>query len=136
MDEKTKHQTKNVKEIIKEYVLLRDDLKDWLRQRDNEEKERKEVLEKLEVLLLNEADKSGVSSFKTKYGTAYKVLTEHYRISDWSSFIAFVKETDNFSLLQKRVTKTVAKEVHSETGELPRGLDYFSEYKINVRRPS
>jgi hypothetical protein len=129
MDEK-------VSDVIKMYVDLRDSLKQWQKEVSSEEAARKKVLEELEVKLLIKADEDGVDSFKTPYGTAFKSLTEHYRIADWPTFVEFVKETDNFALLQKRVTKTVAKEVHEETGILPLGLDYYSEYTINVRRPT
>ena len=127
---------KSVSETIKEYVKLRDAILAWKKKNDELEAKKKAALEKIEVWLLDQANKTGVDSFKTEHGTAYKTLKEHYRIQDWSAFIEFVKETNNYALLQKRVTKTVAKEVHNETGELPKGLDYFSEYTINVRRPS
>jgi len=129
MDEK-------VGDVINRYVNLRDSLKEWKKEVEIEEAARKKVLEELEVKLLIKADEDGVESFKTIYGTAFKSLTEHYRIANWPSFIEYVKKTDNFALLQKRVTKTVAKEVHVETGLLPDGLDYYSEFTMNVRRPT
>ena len=122
--------------VIKKYVTLRDKLTAWQRKRDEEEKNKKAELEVLEMWLLEKTKELGVESFKTEYGTAYRSTEEHYRIRDWSSFIEFVKKTDNYSLLQKRVTKTAAKDVHIETGEIPAGLDYFQEYKVNVRRPT
>jgi len=122
--------------VIKKYVTLRDKLTAWQRKRDEEENNKKAELEVLEMWLLEKTKELGVESFKTEYGTAYRSTEEHYRIRDWSSFIEFVKKTDNYSLLQKRVTKTAAKDVHIETGEIPAGLDYFQEYKVNVRRPT
>jgi len=127
---------KNVGVAIKQYVSMRDKLFEWKKKRDEEEAKRKAALEEIEMWLLQQADVMGVESFKTSFGTAYKVTEEHYRIQDWDTFVEYVKETDNFQLFQKRVTKTAAKEIYSETGELPKGLDYFQEYKINVRRPT
>jgi len=126
---------KNVGEAVESYVALRDELQAWMKERDAEEREKKDQLEQIEVWLLQMADNTGVESFKTQYGTAYKTFDEHYRIQDWDSFIQYVKDTDNFQLIQKRVTKSAAKEIHNETGELPIGLDYFKEAKMHVRRP-
>jgi hypothetical protein len=123
-------------EIIQKFVSLRDELTEWKRSVDEEERRRKAELTKLEVILLGKADELGVDSFKTEYGTAYKTMEEHFRVQDWNAFVEYVKETGNFSLFQKRVTKTAAKDVLVETGELPRGLDRYQEFKINVRRPA
>jgi len=126
----------NIGEIIRRYVELRDSLSEWKKKMDEEERARKTELEKIEVQILQKADELGVDSFKTEHGTAYKTTDEHFRIDNWEEFVDYVKKTDNFSLFQKRVTKTVAKEVYTETGELPGGVGYFQEFKINIRRPT
>lgn len=127
---------KNVGAAVAKYVTLRDSLTEWSRKKDAEEQKRKKKLEEIEMWLLQQSEALGVDSFKTEYGTAYKSMEEHYRIQDWNQVLEYVKRTDNFQVFQKRVTKTAVKEIQTETGELPDGLDYFTEFKMHVRRPT
>jgi hypothetical protein len=127
---------KNVAEAVEAYVAMRNELRAWKKEVDQEEADRKKILEDIEMWLLSKADEMGVDSFKTPMGTAYKQIQEHYRIGDWVSFVDFVKRTNNFQLFEKRVAKLAAKEIHQTNGEVPDGLDYSSEYVIHVLRPS
>lgn len=126
---------KDVKAAVKRYVALRDKLREWQKKREEEEALRKKTLEEIEMWLLLKADELGVDSFKTEFGTAYKSFNERYRINDWEKFVAYVKETNNFQLFEKRVAKLAAKEVHQEAGEVPSGLDYSREAVMHVLRP-
>lgn len=127
---------KNVGDAVKFFVLQRDRLRAWTKKMEEEEARRKQALLEIEMWLLTQADKLGVDSFKTSFGTAYKQIKEHYRIGNWEDFVAYVKETNNFQLFEKRVAKLAAKEIHNTTKEIPRGLDYSSEYVMHVLRPS
>lgn len=126
---------KNIGDAIKAYVAARDRLRAWTKKRDEEEAARKHILEEIETWILARSNELGVDSFKTPFGTAYKQLKEHYRIGDWSSFVEYVKRTGNFQLFEKRVAKLAAKEIHQTDGKIPDGLDYSSEYGVNVLRP-
>jgi hypothetical protein len=125
----------NIGAVVEKYVSLRDDLRTWKKGVDEEEARRKRELEEIEMSLLLQADKMGVDSFKTPFGTAYKQLAEHFRIGDWPKFVEYVKRTDNFQLFEKRVAKLAAKEIQQTVG-LPDGLDYSSEYVMHVLRPT
>lgn len=126
---------KNIGDAIKAYVAARDRLRAWTKKRDEEEAARKHILEEIETWILARSNELGVDSFKTPFGTAYKQLKEHYRIGDWGSFVEYVKRTGNYQLFEKRVAKLAAKEIHQTDGKIPDGLDYSSEYGVNVLRP-
>jgi len=130
----SKKKERTIADIVGEYVQLRDSLREWQKQRDLEEQGMKAALTALEMTLLGKADELGVDSFKTSFGTAYKQIDEHYRIADWDQLVEFVKETGNFQVFQKRVTKTAVKEIYDEKGEVPPGLDRFTEATIHVLR--
>lgn len=127
---------KNIGEAVEDYVTRRDNLRAWKKEVDEEEARQKQEMTEIESFLLSKADELGVDSFKTPYGTAYKSVKDHYRIGDWSTFVEYVKTTGNYQLFEKRVAKLAAKEIHQTDGELPAGLDYFSEYVIGVLRPT
>lgn len=127
---------KTIDDAVKDYVTKRDRLKAWMKKRSEEEERRKGDLAKIEAWLLEKSNMLGVDSFKTESGTAYKQLTEHFRISNWESFVEYIKRTGNFQVLEKRVAKLATKEIRDTTGELPNGIDVFSEYTIHVLRPT
>ena len=93
-------------------------------------------LDSISMWLRDKADQIGVDSFVSKkYGTAYRNIKKSYRVSDWDEFIEYIKETDNFQLLEKRVAKKAAAEIHAEERAVPPGLTYVEEVEFNVLSP-
>lgn len=131
----TKLEFQNVGAAIEKYVDRRDYLRELHRNNEAKEAAIKDELEAISMWLREKADEMGVDSFKTPFGTAYRSLKESYRIEDWDSFIEFIKSTDNYQLLEKRVAKNAAREIHKADGEVPPGLDYVTEVEFNVMRP-
>ena len=142
---------KTVDEAIEIYVDTRDALRLHMKKAKEKEEELKELMDKISTWLRDKADEIGVESFRTKHGTAYRNVKQTYRIRDWDAFVEFIKETDNFQLLEKRVGKRAAAEVHQHNvalnkehendeeytpiDEIPAGLDYIVEVEFNVLRP-
>ncbi len=150
-----------VDEAIKTYVDKRDYLRLLHKKNEETENNLKDELEAISMFLREKADALGVDSFKCSSGTAYRSLKETYRIVNWDDFIEFIKKTDNYQLLEKRVAKNAAREIHRANLEaqkkakdtllienpelseeeinfpspLPEGLEYFSEIEFNVLRP-
>ena len=128
---------KSIDEAIKAYVETRDELR--VVQRDFKAKETgmKDTLERISMWLRDKADELGVDSFSSKaYGTAFRSVKTSYRVATrgWDSYIDWVKATDNFQCLEKRVAKLAVKEIHDATGQLPPGLDYVAEVEMDVRK--
>jgi hypothetical protein len=121
---------------VQVYVTKRDDLRAWSKVMAEEETARKAELERIEVWLLQKADSLGVDSFKTPHGTAYKAKSEHYRVGNWDEIVEFIKRTNNFQILEKRIAKLATKEIQEQTGEIPPGITYTAEYVMNVLRPT
>src|SRR5574340_557204 len=153
-----------VDEAIKTYVEKRDYLKLLHKQNELKEQELHDELDAIAMFLREKADALGVDSFKCASGTAYRGTKETYRIVNWDDFIRWIKETDNYQCLEKRVAKKAAREIHyanlaeqkkltSELAQatdphvienimsainvspLPKGLEYFSEVEFHVLRP-
>ena len=124
---------KTVAEAVAMYVKLRDELRRIQHEFNEKEKEAKDVLEQISMWLRDKADSLGVQNFKTDAGTAYRSTKKIYRITDWDAFTAYVRETDNFQLIEKRVAKRATAEVHESEG-LPPGIEYFEEVEFLVNR--
>jgi hypothetical protein len=99
-----------VDEVIAAYVKLRTK-KDAI---EAEAKDRvkgvKEKLEQLEAWLKEKADEQGVTSFKTKHGTAFLTTTDYANVGDWDAVLEFVRENEAFDMLEKRISKIAVRE--------------------------
>lgn len=126
----------SVDDAISTYVELRDNLRVHMKEAKAVEDNFKTELVRIEMWLRDMSDKLGVDSFKTQSGTAYKVTNEFYRIGAIELFNAYVLETGNLQLFEKRVAKNAAREIHKTDGTVPPGLDYTTEIGFNVKRPT
>lgn len=122
-----------VAEAIESYIAKRDELRQLQHEFNEKEAKLKTDLEVISSWLRDKADELSVDNFKTKFGTAYRSTKKFYRISDWDVFVGWVKETDNFQCIEKRVAKRATTEVHESDG-LPPGLEYFEQVEFLVNR--
>lgn len=122
-----------VDELTKKYMRLRE----IKAQYDKEHKERtakvKEAMNRIEALLLQFFEQTGQSSAKTEFGTPYLSLRESYSVADRDTFLQWVRENEAWEMLESRVGKSAVEAFKEETGDLPPGINYSAERKINVR---
>jgi hypothetical protein len=125
-----------VDEVIAAYVKLRTK-KDAI---EAETKDRvkgiKEKLEQLEAWLKEKADEQGVTSFKTKHGTAFLTTTDYANVGDWDAVLEFVRENEAFDMLEKRISKIAVRGYIEANKEVPPGVNYGTKLEVNVRKPS
>lgn len=126
---------KTIDEAIGVYVDVRDELRRHQKKAKEREEELKAFMDKISMWLRDKADEVGVDSFKTKHGTAYRAEKKSYRVADWDAMVAYIKETDNFQLLEKRVAKRACEEIHRLDGDVPPGIEFSIEVEMNVLRP-
>jgi len=124
----------SVKEAIRDYRVIRDDLAARRHEYQSVEKSLKASMEEISMFLRDKADDLDVDSFKTDEGTAYRVTKTRYSVGDWQEFSAWVLENDMLQCLEKRPAKLAVQEVLEETGELPPGLTVFSEVDMQIRK--
>lgn len=126
----------NVEDVISTYMKLRG-------QKDSIEKETKEKvaaikekMEKLEAWIKEQADAQGVTSFKTRSGTAFLTTTDFATVADWDAMIDFVKENEAYDLLEKRVSKVAVRGYIDQTKAVPPGVNYGTRLDVNIRKPA
>lgn len=104
---------------------------------EKEHKERTAKVNKgmkhIEARLLQFFEESGQTSAKTVHGTPYISLRETYSVADREVFLDWVKENEAWELLESRVGKAAVEAYKDEHGDLPPGINYSSERKVNVR---
>ena len=97
-----------------------------------------EIEEQMAVLkhkLIEISKETGVTSFSTPYGVAYRTVKSRYWTNDWDSFYSFMREHGTMELLEKRIHQTNMKEFLENKPDVhPPGLNIDSEYEITIRR--
>lgn len=126
----------NVDDVIATYMKLRDQKAAI----EGEVKEKvstiKAKMDKLEAWIKEKADAEGVTSFKTKHGTAFLTTTDYANVADWDAVLNFIQENQAFDMLEKRVSKTAVRGYIDQTKAVPPGINYGTKLEVNVRKPA
>ena len=99
-------------------------------------KDIKENMSKLEAWIKEKADADGVTSFKTKHGTAFLTTNDFARVADWDAMLEFIQENEAYDLLEKRVSKVAVRGYIDMNKAVPAGVTYGTRVDINVRKPA
>lgn len=93
-----------------------------------------ELQDKIEALLLQRFQEMGVESIRTQAGTAYTTVRTSATVADWDAFLAFVKSSDSFEMIERRVSKTAVEQYKAAHSDLPPGLNWSEARSVNFRR--
>jgi hypothetical protein len=128
--------TVNIDDVVATYMKLRS-------QKDAIEAEVKDSvsvikskMEKLEAWIKDQADQQGVTSFKTKHGTAFLTTTDYAQVGDWDAVLNFIRDNEAFDMLEKRVSKIAVRGYIEHTKSVPPGVNYGTKLEVNIRKPS
>ena len=128
--------TINVDDVIATYVKLRE-------QKAVIEAEAKQKvaafvakMDKLEAWIKEQADAQGVTSFKTKHGTAFLTTTDYANIADWDAVLNYIRENEAYDMLEKRVSKTAVRGYIDLNKAVPPGINYGTRLDVNIRKPA
>jgi len=124
----------NIADKVKIYIRLRD--RRAQRKKDFEESDAgdKAAQEKIEAMILEQFNEDGTDSVKTEFGTAYRSIKTTASVADWDATLDFIRKNDFWSLIEKRVNKTVVEQYMEDTEELPPGVNVTRVNSINIRR--
>lgn len=144
----------NVDTVIEKYVTLRNIKRDLERDHEENLKPINEKLEKIETWILGKMIETGVDSFKTKNGTAYKSVKTSCSMADSNVFKEFVfmpviewlKQTfsidvspdtllavPKWNLVDFRALKSGVELYNEDYGQIPPGLNVTQTTTVNVR---
>jgi hypothetical protein len=121
-------------ELIGKYVEIRDKKAEIKAEYDAKIAKIDAVLDKIECALLASFQQTGTESVKTDSGTAYIVERNYCTAADKSAFLDFVKDKDEWGLLEIRPMKSAVETYKSLHNDLPPGLNWRSEVVVNIRR--
>lgn len=126
-----------IEKIVQAYIKIRD-TKDRLYQEYKAQTEELEAqMDVLKHRLVEISKETGVTSFSTPHGVAYRTTKQRYWTNNWEEFYKMMQEHDAMSLLEKRIHQTNMKEFMEQNPDLhPPGLHIDSEYEITIQRRS
>ncbi len=125
-----------VDDVIATYMKLRSQKEAIEAQMKEQSAVIKAKMEKLESWIKEQADVQGVTSFKTKHGTAFLTTTDYANVADWDAMLAFVRENEAYDLFEKRVSKTAVRGYIEQTKAVPPGVNYGTRLDVNIRKPT
>lgn len=125
-----------MEELVDKYIELRDAKSKVKAAYDAKIAKLDAVLDKIEGVLLQQFNESGMESVRTKSGTAYKQMRTSAGVADWDSVLEYIRENDLWNMLERRVSKAAVEQFKEAHGDLPPGINWREEVVINVRRAS
>ena len=124
--------TERIAKAVEAYVAARDRLKALTADYDAKAAKLKEIIDRLEVMLLTELPK-GVESVKTVYGTVYRTTKKSASVADWTLVLKFVQDHGAWDMLTKGVNKAEVSR-YIDDGIMPPGVNYAETKTVGVRR--
>lgn len=124
-----------IDDVIRTYVKLRDQKAAV----EGEVKERvdqiKGKMAKLEAYLKEQMDAQGLTQFKSDHGTAFLTTTDFANVANWDEVLQFIKDTESYDMLEKRISKTAVRGYMDQYKKVPPGITYGTKLDVNIRKP-
>lgn len=124
-----------IEKIVQAYIKIRDTKERMYQEYKQKDDELQGQMDVLKHKLVEISKETGVTSFSTPHGIAYRTVKSRYWTNDWESFYAMMQEHKAMGLLEKRIHQTNMKEFLDQNPDLhPPGLNIDSEYEITIQR--
>lgn len=121
-------------DAIAAYIKLRDKKTEIERKQKEELAPIKDAMAKIEGWLQRHLLEEGGESLKTEFGTAFLQTATSATVRDWNATLDYIKDKDEWSLLEARVNKTAVKDFIASTGDAPPGVEFNETIVTRVRR--
>ena len=128
--------TVTVDEVVAVYVKLRRKKDTVKAEMDAQIDSIKAKMQKLEAWIKERADEDGVTSYKTKHGTAFLTTVDYAQVADWDALLQHILENESYDMFEKRVSKTAVRGYIQHNKQVPPGVNYGTKLEVNVRKPT
>jgi hypothetical protein len=135
MTDTTELQT-TVDKRVQQYIQVRNKLKEIDKEYDDKRKPLVEVQQMLSGWMQAFLEKSGSESVRTASGTCYQSTRYTASLVDAEAFMKFVKENDEFDLLDRKANATACRGYAEEHKSLPPGVSLSAIRTVGVRSPT
>lgn len=119
---------------VKNYVRMRDKIKEIKERHEQELKPYVDVQNELTVKLQGVLDAAGAQSIKTSGGTVYASTRYSASLADPKAFMDFVITQNKFDLLDRKANATAVRDYIEQNKVSPPGVNLSALRTIGVRR--
>lgn len=120
-------------DVVAGYVRLRDQKKELQSRHKEELAPLNAKMETMEGWLRRELDKQHAESIRTDKGTVFKHVRTSATVRDWESTLNFIRSTQSWDLLERRISKLAVEERAEEGIEVP-GVAITRDITVQIRR--
>lgn len=121
-------------QLVAKYLALRDQVTAIKARHKTELATFAGAMDVIEGRLKAVLDEAGADSMRTASGTFYKATNTYARVTDWSMLLAYIRNTEQWELLTKAVSKDAVVSRIEDDQLLPPGVAVTRETSLNVRR--
>jgi hypothetical protein len=121
---------------VDQYIQVRNKLKEIDKEYDEKRKPLVEIQNMLSGWLQTFLEKSGSESVRTASGTCYQSTRYTASLADAEAFMNFVKENNQFDLLDRKANATACRDYAAEHKNLPPGVSLSAIRTVGVRSPT
>ncbi len=119
---------------VAQYVALRDKIKSMDEEHKTSMKPYRDLLEKLNNVLLQHLTSINANNASTEAGTVYRTQKRSASIADGDAFLRYVIENNAWDLLDRKANVTAAFDYAKENKQPPPGVNLSSRWEVGVRR--
>lgn len=119
---------------IEQYIKLRDKIKDLDEAHKEAMKPYRDMLDKLNGVMLNHLNQIGGDSVSASSGTVYRTTKRSASLEDGDAFMRHVIEKEAWELLDRKANVSAVEAFMTENGVLPPGVKMSSTQVVGVRR--
>ena len=121
---------------VAQYIQVRDTIATMKQKHEEELKPLVELQNLLTGWLQEFMETAGAENVKTSHGTCYQSTRYSASLADPEVFMAFVKSTSNYDLLDRKANVTAVRDYVGEHNALPPGVNLSAIKTVGVRRAS
>lgn len=125
-----------VEQRVSEYIKTRDAIAKAKAKHEEDIAPLVDLQNKLTGWLQSFLETAGADSVKTSNGTCYSTTRYTASLADPEAFMAFVKTTENYDLLDRKANVTAVREYVDTNSQLPPGVNLSAIKTVGVRRAS
>ena len=126
--------TVDISKRVDQYVRLRDLIKTKEDEHKAVLKPYKEMLEKLNSVLLDHLNTINGESVRTDTGTVYRTEKKAASLADPDAFMRYVIGSEAWDLLDRKANVTAVADFIEENNAPPPGVNYSTTFVVGVRR--
>jgi hypothetical protein len=119
---------------VSQYVGLRDARRALKAAFDKEDRELRELQDKVAGQLQEHMTATGIKSLRTDHGTCYTTTKDSAALADPNAFMAYVIEHNRFDLIDRRANVVAVRKFIEQNKTQPPGVNWSSRAEIGVRR--